>query len=282
MSFATLRPLCRCLPSTVRGLTNRTAAETVAFVMADSSETGRPFLRAEWRWLVMLNYEVDPSTLAPLLPRGVELDLWEGRAIASMDGFRFLRTKVLGVPIPWHTDFDEVNLRFYVRREVRGELRRGVVFVKEIVPKSAIARTARTLYGENYVTHKMRHRVEPEHGIFDYEWNAHGRWNRISARTSGESAPLAPGSEAEFTFEHYYGYTRRSAERTIEYRVNHPKWCAWAADSCEFSADIAALYGPQFVAPLSAKPRASFVADGSPVTVGHGHELPISPGAGLS
>ncbi len=257
-----------------RALTDGATAATLAVAMTDLSEAGRPFLSAEWRWLVMLNYEVESSILAPFLPRGVELDLWQGRAIVSMVGFRFLRTKVLGVPIPWHTDFDEVNLRFYVRRETPGEVRRGVVFVKEIVPKRAIAFTARAFYGENYVTHKMRHRVEPERGIFEYEWNAHGRWNRIAAHTSGESAPLAPGSEEEFTFEHYYGYTRRSAERTIEYRVNHPKWRTWPADSCEFSADIAALYGPQFVESLSAHPRAAFVADGSPVTVGHGRSLP--------
>jgi uncharacterized protein len=231
------------------------------------------FLSAEWRWLVMLNYEVDPAALQPFLPRGTELDLWDGRAIASMVGFRFLRTKVLGVPIPFHTDFDEVNLRFYVRREIGGELRRGVVFVKEIVPMPAISLVARTLYGEKYVTHRMRHRVEPERGIFDYEWKAHGQWNRISARTSGEPSPLVPGSEAEFTFEHYYGYTRRSAVRTIEYRVDHPRWRAWTADSCELSANVAGLYGPQFVESLAAKPRAAFVAEGSPVTVGHGHRL---------
>lgn len=221
----------------------------------------------------MLNYELDPAILAPLVPRGTELDLWKGSAIASMVGFRFLRTKVLGVPIPWHTDFDEVNLRFYVRREIAGELRRGVVFVKEIVPKAPIAFVARTLYGENYQTHAMRHRVEPERGIFEYEWKANDQWNRIAARTSGEPAPLVPGSEAEFTFEHYYGYTRRSAERTIEYRVDHPKWLAWTAETCEFSADVAALYGPKFVDSLSAKPRAAFVANGSPVTVGFGRRL---------
>jgi uncharacterized protein YqjF (DUF2071 family) len=186
------------------------------------------FLRADWRWLVVLNFTVDRAALAPLVPAGTELDLWHGDAIASMVGFRFLNTRVLGVPIPFHTDFDEVNLRFYVRREVRGELRRGVVFVKEIVPRHAIAWVARTIYGEKYVTHPMRHRVEPEAGTFSYEWNAYGQWNRLAASTTGAPAELATGSEAEFTLEHYYGYSHGRNLRLRSGRPPGPRLSRWA------------------------------------------------------
>lgn len=80
----------------------------------------RPFLTAEWRWLAMLNYEVPPEILEPWLPRGVELDSWQDRTLVSLVGFRFLDTRVMGVAIPGHRNFDEVNLRFYVRRKMLG------------------------------------------------------------------------------------------------------------------------------------------------------------------
>ncbi|HEX7980960.1 MAG TPA: DUF2071 domain-containing protein, partial [Gemmatimonadaceae bacterium] len=116
---------------------------------ATNRATRSAFLTAEWRWLVMLNYEVPPEVLAPYVPRGTSLDLWQGHALVSVVGFRFIETRVIGVPIPFHRHFDEVNLRFYVRRELPGgEARRGVVFIRELVPKPMIAWVARALYNE--------------------------------------------------------------------------------------------------------------------------------------
>src|SRR5947207_15642078 len=116
-----------------------------------------PFLTAQWRHLVMLNYEVDADVLTPLVPAGTTLDLWQGRALVSVVGFRFLGTRVLGVSVPWHRDFDEVNLRLYVRRELEGgEVRRGVVFVREVVARRAITWLARVAYNEPYRTLPMR------------------------------------------------------------------------------------------------------------------------------
>src|SRR6478735_9893003 len=108
----------------------------------------RKFLTAEWRDLVMANYEIDPSMLADRVPRGTELDLHEGRCFVSLVGFMFLETRVMGFPVPFHTNFEEVNLRFYVKRKTEDEVRRGVVFIKEIVPRYAISTVARVMYGE--------------------------------------------------------------------------------------------------------------------------------------
>src|SRR5580700_8862590 len=114
------------------------------------------FLSAEWRDLVMLNYEVDGTLLTGFIPPGTVLDSFHGRTYVSLVGFQFLRTKLFGLlPVPFHTDFDEVNLRFYVRRKEGQEERRGVVFIAEIVPKRAIAQLARFAYGENYVSLPM-------------------------------------------------------------------------------------------------------------------------------
>ncbi|MCC6628559.1 MAG: DUF2071 domain-containing protein [Chloroflexi bacterium] len=237
----------------------------------------RVFLSAEWRWLVLLNYAVDPAVLHPLLPHGVELDLWHDRALVSMVGFRFVRTRVSGVAVPWHRDFDEVNLRFYVRRRVAGDWRRGVVFVKEIVPRPAIALVARLLFGERYVALPMRHAiaatVEPPRRAIDYAWRVGGRWHRLWATTGGPGEPAEPGSEAEFITEHYWGYARR-ARATVEYRVEHPRWSIWTAAECGLDADVGALYGPGFAESLRGPPLSAYVADGSPVAVRYGRRLP--------
>ena len=232
-----------------------------------------PFLTAEWRWLAMLNYAVDPALLRPLVPAGTELDEWEGTTYASVVGFLFLRTRVLGIPVPFHRDFEEVNLRFYVRRRGPEGWRRGVVFVKEIVPRAAIAAVARWLYGERYVAMPMRHRVEldPEAGGgIEYGWRHRGRWCTLGAAVRGAARPLEPGSEAEFIAEHYWGYARQRDGGTVEYRVEHPRWRVWDASAPPLDCDAGALYGAGFAAPLAGVPRSAFVAEGSEVVVRRG------------
>jgi len=240
----------------------------------------RPLLTAEWRHLVLLQYTADPAVLAPLVPYGTELDSWQGRALVSMVGFRFLRVRVLGVSIPFHTDFDEVNLRFYVRRRVAEGWRRGVVFVREIVPRRAVALVARLLYGEPYLALPMRHLIEmPETppgagGRVRYEWRQGGQWQSIAAETDGPPAAPPPGSEEEFVTEHYWGYTRRRGGGTAEYQVAHPRWDVWRARRVRLTCDAAALYGAPFAAVLAAEPVSAFIAAGSAVAVFRGRRLP--------
>ena len=240
----------------------------------------KPFLRADWRALAMLNYDVDPAALAPFVPAGTELDGHGGRVFASVVGFRFLATRVLGLAVPFHRDFEEVNLRFYVRRHAADGARRGVVFVKEIVPRRAIAWTARRTYGERYVALPMRHDValpdpaRPGRGHASYAWRQGDLWQRLRVDVEGTaSLPLA-GSEEEFTTEHYWGYARQRDGSTLEYRVEHPRWPVWRGSAGELDCDAAALYGPSLAAALARPPTACFVAVGSAVTVRRGVALP--------
>lgn len=235
-----------------------------------------PFLTAEWRWLVMLNYAVDPALLRPLVPAGTELDEWGGVTYASIVGFLFQRTKVLGIPIPFHRDFEELNLRFYVRRKGPEGWRRGVVFVKEVVPRVAIAAVARWIYGENYVALPMRHRVELSPrtgGSVEYGWRTGGRWASVRAEVRGPARPLVEGSEEEFITEHYWGYAAQRDGGCVEYQVEHPRWNVWRAEQAVLDCDVAALYGPAFAGPLSAPPRSALVADGSPIIVRQGRRI---------
>lgn len=234
------------------------------------------FLRAEWRHLVMINYEIDPAVLAPLVPGGTELDVWDGRTLVSMVGFRFLNTRVWGLAIPWHTTFEEVNLRFYVRRRSADGWRRAVVFVTEIVPRPAIALAARLLYHEPYRALPMRHTLERDATgalLVRYEWLVAGRWQALWATTSGEAQPPLPDSAAAFITEHYWGYNRQPDGRTIEYQVEHPPWRVWSVTAAGLDCQVAGLYGPAYVDSLTATPHSAFVADGSPIIVRHGRRL---------
>lgn len=226
------------------------------------------FLSAEWRSLVMLNYEVPADVLLPRVPKGTVLDLFEGRALVSVVGFRFLKTTVLGAGIPGYRDFDEINLRFYVRSAADGA-RRGVVFIKEIVPHYAVAWTARALYNENYFAHPMRSKVEPagDDHHYTYAFDAHGRTHTLSARTRGAARPLAPGSEEEFIAEHYYGYATQRDGGTLEYRVEHDPWDAHAVQHAALDCDASNVYGEAFCGALAAPPRSALVAVGSPIRV---------------
>ena len=230
----------------------------------------------------MLNYEVPPALLRPLVPAGTELDSWNGTTLASMVGFRFLNTRVMGIPIPGHRDFDEVNLRFYVRRRGEdGEWRRAVVFVRELVPRRAIALVARWCYNEPYAAVPMRHEVEMtgaeqgEPGQAVYSWSVAGRWHRLEATTRGRPAVPDLASEAAFTAEHYWGYTVQRDGGAKEYRVEHPPWLVWQAERARFDCDVSAVYGAGFAECLSPSPRSAFVAQGSAVTVHRGRRLVI-------
>ncbi len=241
-------------------------------------QTGK-FLTAEWRYLTMINYKVDPGVLLPFIPRGAELDAWNNCAFVSVVGFLFLNTRVLGLPIPFHRNFEEINLRFYVRHKAGGGpegWRRGVVFVKEIVPRWAIATVARVVYNENYVARRMSHRIDlnggtiARNGSVEYSWREGEKLNRIRARTVGEAQPLAAGSEEEFITEHYWGYAAQRDGGCVEYQVEHPPWRVWQTSEAEFDCDVKRVYGDQFVECLSARPASAFVAEGSPVIVRKG------------
>jgi uncharacterized protein YqjF (DUF2071 family) len=230
-----------------------------------------PFLTAEWRDLAMLNYEVDPGILAGHVPAGTELDRCNGRTLVSVVGFRFLRTRVLGIGVPFHRDFEELNLRFYVRRKAEEGWRRGVVFVREVVPRRAVALLARLLYNENYLACPMRHAITP--GRVSYGWRSGGRWHELSLDSEGEPVLPAEGSEEKFITEHYWGYARQRDGGTVEYRVEHPRWPVRRAARAALDCDVVAFYGSTFATPLSGAPSSAFLAEGSPVTVHGGVRL---------
>ena len=216
----------------------------------------------------MLNYVADPRLLEPLSPGGTEIDFDNGETFLSIVGFLFLDTRLLGLPIPLHHNFEEVNLRFYVRRKSADTWRRGVVFIRELVPRAAIAVIARNFYGENYFALPMKHEIEYV-GLtlkVEFSWRRGRKWESLKMSAIGEPQTIAAGTHAEFITEHYWGYTSLRSGCS-EYRVEHPRWKVWNATDFELTADVATLYGQKFAETLQQPPRSAFIADGSPITV---------------
>ena len=195
----------------------------------------------------MLNYVVDPRLITPLVPARTEIDFENGETFLSVVGFLFLDTRLFGLPIPLHRDFEEVNLRFCVRRKSADTWQRGVVFIRELVPRRAIAVVARTFYGENYIAVPMKHEIEhlDENLKVEYSWRRGRKWESLKMTATGEAQPIPAASHAEFITEHYWGYTALRSGCS-EYRVDHPRWKIWNAREFELNADIATLYGEEF------------------------------------
>lgn len=232
----------------------------------------RTFLTAEWMNLAMLNYVVDPELLRTFVPAGTEVDEHEGRTYVSLIGFEFNKTRMLGRAVPFHQSFEEVNLRFYVRRESR----RGVVFIRELVPKIAVTVIARLAYGERYSCVPMTHHIEQgpdtDGTKAEYTWGSGPRRCAISVATRGTGYVPAIGSLGEFITEHYWGYAIRGAS-TVEYQVEHPQWLVRDAYAAKFTGDAQRYYGPEFGKVLARTPDSAFFAEGSPVAVFQG--MPI-------
>lgn len=224
----------------------------------------------------MLNYEVDPDILQRRVPRGTEVDSFQGKTFVSLVGFQFLRTKLFGIlPVPFHTDFEEVNLRFYVRRRERDEVRRGVVFIREIVPMRAVAQLARLIYGENYSCCPMRHDVSANGArrTAEYQWKLNGNWCTLHAEAAGDAAIPKEESLEQFIAEHYWGYVSRRGG-CLEYHVSHSPWRVWACTTGSFEGNSDTLYGPELGGLLRRPPSSAFIADGSSVLVFTGKRIP--------
>jgi uncharacterized protein len=215
------------------------------------------FLTAEWRNLAMANYAIDPKILKDFVPHNTELDFFE----------------LLGIPIPFHQNFEEVNLRFYVRYKSSEGWRRGAVFIKEIVPRFAISLIANMVYREPYATMTMSHKDEIVLAsdsvatgggkLYAYTWGN----NHLSVEVENKSLEIAVGSEEEFITEHYYGYTRWDEKTTKEYEVKHPRWLINPVKSYDINCDFGGLYGERFQFLKDEKPHSVLLAEGSAISV---------------
>jgi uncharacterized protein YqjF (DUF2071 family) len=232
------------------------------------------FLTASWENLIFANYKIDRKPFEKFLPAHTEFDTFEGTDYSSIVGFLFKDVKIKGIKFPFHHTFEEVNLRFYVRHKVGNEWRRGVVFVKEIVPKHIISFIANTLYDENYDTMPTKHhwKMYDNQQHIQYEWKDKN-WNQLSVLTEKQGHPTETGSEEEFITEHYWGYAQNKRKQTTEYRVEHPKWNIHKVVEYKLSCDLTELYGNDIANAMENTPSSIFLADGSEVSIMSGRRI---------
>jgi uncharacterized protein YqjF (DUF2071 family) len=229
----------------------------------------KTFLKARWQNLIMANYEIEPSILIPYLPKGVELDFFQGKTFVSLVGFLFKDTSIFNIPIPSLGTFEEVNLRFYVVRKVGNKISRGVVFINETVPNKIVAWVANKLYKEHYIAIPTKHKktFSNDKKIIEYQWKVQSKWNSIKVDASVAKHKMEKGSIEEFIFEHYFGYTKVNANESIQYKINHPSWEINTINQYHINCDFAAFYGNDFKVLNSSNPHSVMLAEGSDISV---------------
>ena len=232
---------------------------------------GRPFLTARWVNLALLSYPVPDAVLTPRLPPGLVFDRWQGQAFVSLVAFDVRDTRVRGVAWPGLRDFPEVNLRFYVRE---GD-RRGVVFIRELVPSRAVALVARLLYHEPYEASPLRSVTETtaDRIRIVHEFTSRGRRQRITVDGRRPSEPAAETGATHFFKEHAWGYGRDRRGGLLRYAVDHPRWRVYPDATARVELEFGDVYGPEWSFLTAAAPEHVAFAEGSPVAVYPGERL---------
>lgn len=227
------------------------------------------FLTAEWRKLAFANYIIDKDVIKDHIPYGTELDLWQGNCYISLVGMMFKNTKVLGVKIPYHVNFEEINLRFYVKKFEHGRWRRGVVFIKEIVPKSAITFVAKNVYNEKYETMTMSHNWKEDHGkrFVEYRWGKSNTGNIMNMTSSLDLHEIKDNTETEFILENYLGFAKVNNQKTHQYTVKHPRWKIYKVEDYNLNINFGSIYGQSFGYLSKMKPHSVILVEGSEVAI---------------
>ncbi len=234
-------------------------------------------IKAQWRKLVMANYAIDSQILEKYLPVRTQYDLFHGEVYVSLVGFMFMETSILGIKFPFHTNFEEVNLRFYVKRPHNEGWKRGVVFISEIVPLPTVTFIANNFYGEHYRTMPMKHKMSTVNDEFtvEYYWKKKN-WNSLKIITGTSTHDMIADSEEDFFTQQYWGYNRVSENSTLEYEVLHPSWKFYDTKGYTIDVDFANIYGDKFSFLQNQKPKSIFLAEGSTISLKKGTRLSAS------
>jgi uncharacterized protein len=228
------------------------------------------FLKANWENIIMANYVINPKILVPFLPKGVELDFFNDKCYISLVGFMFKNIKLFNIPIPFFGSFEEINLRFYVKRiDENGLTRRGVVFINETIPYPIVAWMANKLYNEQYTVVPTKHNIVEDKffKIVEFEWLLNQKWNSIKVQATVASKEMEKNSLERFIYEHYFGYTKISESETEEYKLQHPSWKVSQVTDYAIDCNFEAMYSKSFSVLNEIKPEAVFIADGSAVAI---------------
>jgi hypothetical protein len=228
----------------------------------------KTFLTAEWRKLVNLTYEVDAALLEEYLPDGLTIDTTlNGKAHVSLVAFDFTNTRVKGIKIPFHVNFPEINLRFYVRYQ--GHV--GVVFIREYVPRFWIAEVANRIYNEPYKCIPMQSVISfPDAGQkiqTQHQFKISGNTFQITASAVNKLLLPSDTSIEHYFKEHEWGFGKNHSGKTMCYRVEHPVWQIYPFENFKINIDFGKVYGSKWAFLNKKEPDYKVFAEGSAVSV---------------
>ncbi|PRP67443.1 YqjF family protein [Nonlabens agnitus] len=230
------------------------------------------FLTSTWSYLPFANYKVPPALLKPYLPKGTQLDLRGDLADISLVGLRFENTRILNLPVPFHINFSEINLRLYVKQT--GTNRRGVVFIKEIVDKPLITLVANKLYNERYDTMPLDFQLEEDkefHHVH-YKWKPKD-WQEMTVNYEPAALSIEDGSNEQFILERYFGYSSYDPQTTYEYEVRHASWKHYKVTDYQINVNFEQTYGKEFALLDTLEPDSVMMAHGSRISIENKRKL---------
>lgn len=225
----------------------------------------KKFLTAEWNNLINITYAVDPELLQAHLPEGLSLDIIDGKAFVSLVAFEFNEVRLKGIKIPFHNRFPEINLRFYVNRNGK----RGVVFIKEFVPKYFVALVANRIYNEPYhaIPMKVRTEIKKEGIVSEHDFQYEDASFNVSVTTGPKSFIPESNSTEHYFKEHEIGFGRDKKGKTLSYEVKHPVWEIFPVEKYVLNVNFEKLYGKKWNFLDQAKPYNVMFAKGSEIIV---------------
>ncbi|MDC0257422.1 DUF2071 domain-containing protein [Crocinitomicaceae bacterium] len=219
--------------------------------------------------MISANYVVDPEFIKKYIPKGTELELFEGKCYVSLVAFLYSNTKLMKVPVPFHRKFEEINLRLYVKRKIgENEWRSEVAFPKLFFPKRAVSIVANTIYKEKYETRRMNHSWSEDSEYLHTRYGIKkGDWHNINVVTNKQAEPIAPNTPEHLFSKHYWGTAQINNEKCTVYEVDRSEWNIYKTVDSDISFDFASVFGSDFHALTNLEPESVQLFDGSPVTV---------------
>lgn len=224
----------------------------------------KTLMTAYWTNLLTATYEADRSLLNEFLPAGTELNTWNGKYLMSIVAFIFSKPRVLNIPAPVYRSFEEINLRFYVRRKENNNWKKGVVFIREIAPARLIGLSAKWLYKENFISLPLKHEFHTNDDLqyINYACKVKNKWGQLNITCAAKEFDPEPGCIEGFIRDHYWGYTKNKNDRTAEFSIEHSSWKIYPATHFALNMNIGEIYGPGFTDYFDQKPVSVFLMDG--------------------
>jgi uncharacterized protein YqjF (DUF2071 family) len=179
----------------------------------------RPVGHQSWRNLLFAHQPLAPDILGALVPRGLEIDTFDGTGWVTLIPFEIRASRPAGVPRALSVNFLEVNLRTYVRGP-GGEP--GIYFFSLEASSRLAAAGARLAYGLPYFAATIERHQDPDGATIRYASRRRGSGAALAATwTVGpEAGTAALGSLDHFLIERYVLFAAR-AGRIYRARVRH-------------------------------------------------------------